>query len=103
MAARYVYPAIEERTGVRRRRGVPTAWSTSPIREHISAAGAVVWPSPDGDVLGTYVLEPLDPLAVEAAPRLPPLHELLALVDALRAGRARERTIARHELKARLS
>lgn len=33
----------------------------------------------------------------------PALHELLALADALRVGRARERELAREELKGRLS
>jgi len=38
----------------------------------------------------------------KAAGRDPVLHELLALVDALRDGRARERRIAERELSARL-
>jgi hypothetical protein len=38
----------------------------------------------------------------EAARRDPKLYELLALVDAIRDGRAREREIAIDELKARI-
>ena len=53
----------------------------------------IVWSHPEGDVWGEG-LEPLYPSIVEAARRDPKLHEYLALVDALRVGRARERKLA---------
>lgn len=60
-----------------------------------------VWPDPAGTVRGES-FEPLHRAAPEAARRDPGLYELLALLDALRGGRARERKLARAELEARL-
>jgi hypothetical protein len=53
----------------------------------------IVWSHPEGEVWGEG-LEPLYPSIIEAARRDPKLHEYLALVDALRIGRARERKLA---------
>ncbi len=50
----------------------------------------------------TRSLEPLHKVAPKAAGKGPALHELLALSDALRNGRARERQLAEKELGARL-
>jgi hypothetical protein len=61
----------------------------------------LVWPHPDGDVRGES-LEPLYPSAVDAARRDRKLYECLALVDALRVGRARERSLAIDLLTKRL-
>jgi hypothetical protein len=47
-------------------------------------------------------LEPLHKAAPSAARRDPILYELLALIDALRDGRVRERQRAERELTARL-
>lgn len=47
-------------------------------------------------------LEPLHKAAVKAAQKDPALYELLALIDAVRDGRVRERQLAEKELKARL-
>ena len=103
VAVRYVFATEEEPAGARRRRGVPTAWSSPPLSRQIRSAGAVVWPDPRGDVLGTRVIQPLAPQAVEVARRDPEMHELLALVDAIRAGRARERALAGQDLAQRLA
>lgn len=54
---------------------------------------AIVWPHPEGEIRGES-LEPLYPSVVDAARRDSALHESLALVDALRIGRARERKLA---------
>jgi hypothetical protein len=62
----------------------------------------LVWPHPEGTVRGES-LEPLYPTAVDAAIARPPLHESLALVDALRVGRAREREMAARMLRQRLA
>ena len=62
---------------------------------------AIVWPHPEGDVRGES-LEPLYPSAVDAARRDQVLYECLALVDALRIGRAREKKLAIDFLGARL-
>jgi hypothetical protein len=60
-----------------------------------------VWPHPEGATRGV-ALEPLYPSAPVAALRDPALYELLALIDAIREGRARERKLAEDELRARI-
>lgn len=82
-------------------RGVPTAHSAPPLQALVSGEVAYVWPDEAGGTLGTS-LEPLYPAVPAAARAQPRLHELLALVDALRVGRVRERSLAARELHARL-
>ena len=85
-------------------RGVPTAHA-APILADLLWPGRddppqpVVWPSATGTVRGAAV-EPLYPRAAELPDRNPPLYALLALVDALRLGRARERKAATDLLRA---
>lgn len=79
-------------------RGVPTSHSASPLREMFGDADPLVWPDPEGDVRGESI-EPLCKSAPAAARRDPKLHASLALVDAIRGGRARERQIASKELE----
>lgn len=85
-------------------RGMPTAHSAPPLREHLRAGDEppLVWPDPKGEVRGQAV-EPLYPSVPDAARRNRHLYELLALTDALRCGRARERKLAALELDKRLS
>ncbi len=61
-----------------------------------------VWPDPQGTVQGAAV-EPLYRSVPGAARRDPGLYDLLALVDALRIGRARERNLAEKEISQRLT
>lgn len=84
-------------------RGLPTAWAAPALAGKINAAGQIppVWPDPDGRVQGTAV-QPLYSSVPHAARRDPALYDLLALVDALRLGRARERAMAEEELGQRL-
>lgn len=84
-------------------RGMPTAYTAPPLNDQIADNGDLppVWPDPDGEVRGA-TLEPLHKAAPKAARRDPVLHELLALIDALRDGRVRERQMAQKELGARL-
>ena len=84
-------------------RGVPTAHAAPPLNDLIADTGELppVWPDAEGGVRGV-TLEPLHKAAPKAARRDPVLHELLALIDALRDGRARERQLAEKELSARL-
>lgn len=82
-------------------RGVPTAHSAAPLAAKFMSDEACVWPSAKGTVKGQAV-QPLYPGAVEAALTDPALHALLALADALRVGRARERAEAAKELAKRL-
>ena len=84
-------------------RGDPTAYATPPLSSQIVDNGDLppVWPDPDGEVRGA-TLEPLHKAAPKAARKDPALHEVLALIDALRDGRVRERRLAEKELSARL-
>lgn len=84
-------------------RGVPTAYAASPLKEELQAGTDLppVWPHKDGTMRGTSV-EPLYKSATEAALSEPALYELLALLDALRMGRARERQLAAHFIEERL-
>jgi hypothetical protein len=84
-------------------RGVPTAWAAEPLAKKLSSSGKnpPVWPDPNGSAFG-IALTPLDPRVPDAARRDEPLSELLALVDAIRIGGARERGLAAKELEKRL-
>jgi hypothetical protein len=89
--ARYVWPAVAGPV----KRGVPTSFGAEPLLDRISAAPgeAPVWAHPAGTARGPS-LSPLYRTAPQAALADPALHRLLALLDALRAGRARERALA---------
>ncbi len=81
-------------------RGVPTSWGAPPLNKQIISSLddlLPVWPTPDGADIGC-AMEPLHPSVPQAARVDPMLYEALALVDALRGGRARERSIASEEL-----
>lgn len=83
-------------------RGTPTAYAAPPLADQISSDGLPpVWPDPEGDTKG-YAFEPLYDSVPKAARSNRKFYELLALVDALRGGRARERKLAEEELKKRL-
>lgn len=84
-------------------RGVPTGYAAPPFKDIISQPNELppVWPEPEGDTRG-YEFSPLYKTVPKAALKDKMLYELLAIVDAIRAGRAREREIAIKELKVRL-
>lgn len=84
-------------------RGMPTAYAASPMNASIVADNEPppVWPDSEGEVRGES-FSPLYKSAPIAAKKDPKLYQLLALVDAIRGGRARERSIAAKELKKRL-
>ena len=85
-------------------RGMPTAWAAPAMSGKFSTSDQLppVWPDPNGKVQGAAV-QPLYPSVPGAAGRDPALYDLLALVDALRIGRARERGIAEKEITESLS
>lgn len=85
-------------------RGVATGLRVLAAREAsgMSAALALVWPSKLGDARGIGV-PPLVPAAPDLPHRDPPLYRMLALVDALRLGDARERGVARDLLRIEFS
>ena len=84
-------------------RGMPTAHAAPPLRDLIADLGDLppIWPHPEGKVRGETI-EPLYPGAVVAALKDQALYECLALVDALRIGKARERKLAADLLGERL-
>jgi hypothetical protein len=96
---RYAFPA--EKGSLTR--GIPTAYAAAPLRQSIAADDdpPPVWPFAEGPVRG-YSFSPLHKNVPRAALEDARLHELLALVDAIRDGRARERGLAARELKSRL-
>lgn len=94
--AKYAFPAEKLPLVV----GVPTSHS-APAFAGVFAPGSTdfVWPHPNGSVRGVGV-EPLHPSVPFAAMQDAKLYELLALFDALRVGKARERGMALERLQA---
>ena len=82
-------------------RGIPTAHSAKPLSEIIQSDDNYVWSSGQGTMRG-YSIVPLYKSVVNAVQKDPQLHEILALVDAIRIGRAREKEIAVEELRKRI-
>ena len=84
-------------------RGVPTSFAAPPLAARFGPSADLppVWPFSEGKTRGV-TLEPLYRTVPEAALRDGVLYELLALVDAVREGRTRERRAAEEELIARI-
>ena len=95
---RYVFPA--ERGELTR--GIPTASSVEPINKLLVANNEYgpVWPYAKGNVRG-FAFTPLYKSVPKASELDQEFYELLALVDAIRGGRARERALSIKELKKR--
>lgn len=76
-------------------RGMATAWAAPPLAGLMTGDNSVppVWPYEKGGIRGES-FSPLYRSAPIAAANDPELYELLALVDAIRGGRARERKMA---------
>jgi hypothetical protein len=82
-------------------RGRPTAWKAPPLSKQLPSSGnPPVWADARGEARGIH-LEPLHPSVPRAVRDDPLLWELLALVDAIRIGNARERELAAAELEKR--
>jgi hypothetical protein len=101
---RYVFPAQLGLFG----EGMPTSIGGSAALSAKLMLGdedLVVWPAADSRAFRVRgrVLAPLYRNVPRAAAEDPALHEYLALVDALRVGRARERALAKEELSRRLA
>ena len=92
---KYVFAA--ERGGVTR--GIPTAHAAPALAGEFVQDDELppVWPDPEGTVRGE-TLEPLYPSVPRAVRGDDRLYAGLALVDALRIGRARERKVAAERL-----
>ena len=95
---KYAFPP--EKGGITR--GVPTASAAEPLSRKLTQEDpAPVWPFEEGPKRG-YAYSPLHKSVPRAAIKDQNLYELLALVDAIRDGRARERELAQRELSSRL-
>jgi predicted transcriptional regulator len=91
---KYVYP--QRPSGLVR--GVATAHSAEPLVNLIQSEETYVWPYAKGNKRG-FSIEPLHNNVPEAVLKDNKLHELLALVDAIRVGNVREQIIAIQELE----
>jgi hypothetical protein len=98
---KYAFPAQRGEIS----RGIPTSYGAPPLSEYFAETSsdlAPVWPYAEGPKRGASI-EPLHKVVPLAALRDPITYELLALIDALRDGRARERQIAARELTSRIA
>ncbi len=84
-------------------RGVPTAWAAAPLKDELAPIDELppVWPDAHGEVRGIG-LEPLHENAPAIARRDPGLAQQLALIDAIRLGDGRIRSLAAKRLSERL-
>lgn len=96
---KYAFPA--ERGGPTR--GISTAEAAPPLNQYFPQDFLLppVWPCAEGSIRGIE-FSPLYKNVPAASSRDPKLYELLALVDAIREGRAREREVAVQELNKRI-
>ena len=84
-------------------RGMPTGYAAPPLIDTIIQPNEPppVWPFVEGTVKGQE-FSPLYKSVPIAASRDDSLYELLALIDAIRDGRSREKNLAIDEIKSRL-
>jgi hypothetical protein len=84
-------------------RGVPTAWGAPPLKGELAPVDELppVWPDPRGKVRG-IALQPLHASVPKLAKRDPELAEQLALIDAIRLGDGRVRSLAAKRLAERV-
>ena len=96
---KYLFPARQG--GLTR--GVPTAWAAPPLADELVQIDEPppVWPDARGERRGV-ALQPLHEKVVDAARRDLVLAEQLALLDAIRLGDGRVRSLAAKRLRERL-
>ena len=94
---RYVFPAMPGGMV----KGIPTAHSAHPLADSIRSNTAYVWAYPEGKVRGESVA-PLHANLPQACAQDQLFYEYMALCDALRVGKAREKKLAIAALKERL-
>lgn len=85
-------------------RGIPTAWAAQPLASELAPQSDLppVWPDPHGRQRG-IALTPLHPAVPQLVRRDPELAERVALIDAIRTGDARIRSLATKLLRRRLA
>lgn len=81
-------------------RGIPTGFAAPGLTGRLMSAGDLipVWPDAKASHMGQAV-EPLSPTVPQAAVQDPRLYQMLALVDAIRLGNARESSVAVQQLE----
>ncbi len=96
---KYVFPTKPQEIT----RGIATAFAAPVLKEKLMSTGEYVpiWPDAKGNTKGQAV-EPLYKSAVHAVRRDPEMYSMLALVDAIRIGRPREKSLAVELLKQHL-
>lgn len=82
--------------------GIPTAHSAPPLSKEFKTDELYVWPDSKGEVRGQSI-EPFHHGQIRAVKQDKILYELLALCDALRVGKAREKKMAEEELRKRIA
>jgi hypothetical protein len=82
-------------------RGVPTAHSVAPLKDHIESTEHYVWPYAKGSVRG-HGIQPFFKGVTQAVEVDSELYEVLALVDAVRVGKVREKSLALDLLRKRI-
>jgi len=93
----YVFPAQPGALAI----GMPTAHSAPPLYDTFGVIDPIVWADSEGTIKGQEI-PPYHPKQSQAARMDNNLYELLALTDALRIGKAREKRMAEEELKKRI-
>lgn len=96
---RYVFPVSAKPVS----RGVLTGHAAPPLREKIQQTSGLppVWPYAEGTELG-HAVEPLHPSVPRISQADPSFYEILSLIEAIRDGRTREKTIASDLLRDRV-
>lgn len=83
-------------------KGIPTAHSAPVLSKQIIAEkDQYIWEDPHGKVRG-QVIEPLDKRVADIIKKDPELYDILALIDAIRVGKNREKEIAGRLLKEKI-
>jgi hypothetical protein len=95
---RYVFPAQPGAL----QKGMPTAHSAFPLNKEIQSNNHYVWPHIKGTVRG-QAIKPLHPKIPDACINDQTFYEFMALCEAIRVGKARERDLAKKAIKALLS
>jgi len=82
-------------------RGIPTAHSAAPLKDKIQSNEHYVWPYAKGTMRG-HSIQPLFKTVTQAVELDARLYEMLALIDALRAGKIREKNLALEILRKKI-
>jgi hypothetical protein len=98
--AKYAFPAVLGAIG----RGTPTSVGAPVLSQHFDQGKVLppVWPDPHGAAFGSTVI-PLHDTVPAAARKDQAFYDVMALLDAIRLGAARERELAVAALEEKLS